>query len=115
MRRGSLASLGMTLPRIRIDDPLDRPPAHPAEAHLVPREHDAVQLRTIEAARLVCRPFERTDFGRVRLRSKELRLPGALLGEELVHLALGRVGGTELRAHFLVFAAVRLERVLVPR
>src|SRR5437773_1137597 len=34
-RGGSLAPLGMTLTRIEIDDPLDRFPPHPAEAHLI--------------------------------------------------------------------------------
>src|SRR5438105_5091540 len=50
------------LPRIRVDDPLDRLSAHAAKTNLVAREHDAIDLRPIESARLVCCAFECANF-----------------------------------------------------
>src|SRR6202035_5927063 len=84
-------------PRILVDDPLDGPAADAAEADLVAREHDAVDLRPVEPVRFVRRSFEGAHLPGVLLRGKKLCLPLALLAEQLVHLALRSVGRAQLR------------------
>src|SRR5712692_11246444 len=64
---GPSLPLGVTgwLLRVLVDDLLDRLPADAAEAGLVAREHNAIDLGAIQAVRFVLRPFERADFAGV--------------------------------------------------
>ena len=92
--------LKAALLRVQVDDPADGSPAHRAEAHPVPREHDAVGLRPVEAARLVGGAFERAD------RRGERHC--------LQQLFVGRPLAREVRVHF-VLRGVPLTNLLPPR
>src|SRR5262249_48657449 len=64
--RADLSSERHALSRVEVENLLDGAAADRAEGHVVAREHDAVGLWTIEAARFVVRPLERPDLAGVR-------------------------------------------------
>src|SRR6185436_20394096 len=81
--------------RVEIEDGVNGATADDAERHVVAREHDAVRLRPVGAARLVVGAFEGADLARVRSLVEERCVPLLLFPEERVHLGLRPVRGAD--------------------
>src|SRR5215470_15997338 len=95
--------------RVQVDNLRDRAAADGAERHVVAREHDAVGLRTVVAARLVVRALERTDFSGVRSLVEQRRIAALLVAKQRVHLRLGTIGGADRAALLLNLLRIGLE------
>src|SRR5688572_3048654 len=101
---------GMTIDLLR-----QRTLADAAERHGIAREHDAVDLGTIERPGVVVRALEQTDLPTVLRRGEELHLDIDLAPEELRHLRLRPLVRTQLGASGLILLLHRLELLLRPR
>src|SRR5262245_13495793 len=106
---------GRALSRVEVEDLLDRAPADGAERNVVAREHDAVGLRTIEAARFVVRPLERTDLAGVRAFVQQRGVALLLVAKQRIHLGFRPVRRANVTALLLNLLCVSLELVLGPR
>src|SRR5919197_1122791 len=72
---------------IQIKNGVDRISAHGAERNGVAREHDAVRLRTIVAARLVVGALERADFSGERAAVQQRRVAALFLTKQRIHFS----------------------------
>src|SRR5213592_2588917 len=99
----------------QVEDLGDGPPADRAERHVVAREHDAIRLRPVIAARLVVRSLERADSARVWTLVEQRRVALFLVPEERVHLCFRSVRRANLAARLLNLPGVALEIFFGPR
>src|SRR5688500_5075285 len=76
-----VSTAGMPIDLLR-----ERALADPAERHGVAREHDAIELRTVEGPCIVIRALEQADLPAVRRRREQLHLDLDLATEQLRHL-----------------------------
>src|SRR4051794_1239110 len=103
------------LPRIEVENLLDRAPADDAERNVVAGEHDAVGLGPIEAARFVVRALERADLAGMRALVQQCRVAFFLLPKQRVHFRFRPIRGADLAALPLNLLRVVLELLLRPR
>src|SRR5687767_1834662 len=83
--------------RMGVDLPRQRPLTDATERHRITREHDAVDLRSIERLRIVVRALEEADRAAMLRGREQLHLEIALTTEQLRHLRLGPFVGAQLR------------------
>src|ERR1051326_6506563 len=101
--------------RVEVDDLRDRAAADGAERHVVAREHDAVGLWTIVAARFIVGALERADLSGVRPFVEQRRDAPLLVAKQRVHLRLGTIGRANRAALLLNLLRVALELLFRPR
>src|SRR5882762_8305603 len=100
--------------RIHPNYPLNRPPAHSAKS-LMPREHNAVHLRTVVPFGLVVRTLERSNLPSVLLRTEHRIFLLALFAEKLIHLSLLLPCRSQLAALPLDLPLKAVELLFIPR